>query len=82
MEEIEKQFDETIEPIMAQMEAGVWFKNPQKHCTFMCSYYNKKTMRCEAEIPTSNPDRFIDLTQALEMPLFPQVEAGVKKTYN
>lgn len=50
-EQVERDFVQTIDPIMEQMESGIWYRNQGKNCSW-CGFFNKENLRCEVQIPS------------------------------
>lgn len=59
-EQVETAFATKIEPVMAAMEAGIWYRNEgtfANPCSY-CSFHNKSLDRCEAEIPADKIGKY------------------------
>jgi RecB family exonuclease len=67
-EQIEDHFNSRIEPVMAAMEQGIWYRNSgtfANPCSY-CSYFNKDKERCEVELPMDSGEKKYSLKKTSE----------------
>jgi hypothetical protein len=78
-EQVEKQFVSTIEPVMSQMEAGVFPRYEGKSCSY-CAFFDKAKERCGVEIPTDSLSQ--PQTQLFDSKVLTESKAAKLKPYS
>lgn len=64
-QDVERHFNTVIEPAMAAMEAGVWFRGKPENCSW-CGFFDKAKQRCTVQLPgdTLNLDDYVETKRA------------------
>jgi hypothetical protein len=77
-EQVEADFTDTIEPVMEQMEKGVWFRKRTEDCSW-CGFWSSEKMTCTVELPSDAKQRIREANEEQMLSLITHSELTESK---